>query len=55
MSKYAPLVLYVGTLVTALFLAVGSFMGFPNDPTLCGMFWLMTALYMVLPMLDSDN
>lgn len=54
MSKYTPLILYIATLFTAIFLAIGSFLGKANDPQLSGMYWLLVAIYMVFPVFDGN-
>lgn len=36
----------------ALFLSIGSFLGFPNDTLLSGMFWAVVCLMLVLGVID---
>ena len=36
----------------ALMLAVGCFLGFPNDPLLAGLFWVATFVMLVLGVVD---
>lgn len=36
----------------ALFLSIGSFLGFPNDALLSGMFWAVVCLTLVLGVIE---
>lgn len=38
------------TVLVAIVLAIGSFMGYPNDPELSGIFWLLMTANLVLPL-----
>lgn len=44
MSKKDLLPLDIAQIVAAFFLAVGCFLGFPNDALLGGLFWAVTAV-----------
>lgn len=39
-------------LTAALFLSVGCFLGFPNDPQLSGAFWAVTVVTLVMEVID---
>lgn len=41
------LFLYVTMIFIAALLAIGSFMGFPNDPQLGGVFWILVACFLI--------
>lgn len=43
-SQILALVLFGVRLFTATVLAFGAFIGYPNDPMVCGVFWTFTAL-----------
>ena len=50
--EYTPLMVFMVRILMAAFLMVGSFLGFPNDPTLGGMFWLFTGIWMLLEVME---
>ena len=54
MNKHLPLIMYLATLFIAICLAIGSFLGKPNDAELSGFYWLLVALYMIFPIFDGD-
>ena len=48
------MVTVVGLLIPAL-LAIGSFLGFPNDPQLGGCFWILIVIKGVVDLLFKDD
>ena len=42
------------TVFVCIVLAIGSFMGYPNDPELSGIFWLLMAANLILPLFYED-
>lgn len=50
--EYTPLMVFMVRILMAAFLMVGSFLGFPNDPTLGGMFWLFTGIWMLMEVME---
>ena len=47
--KTTSFFIYIVAIIVALFLSIGSFFGFPDDPVLGGIFWLLVLIYMLLP------
>lgn len=41
------LFLYVTMIFISTLLAIGSFLGFPNDPQLGGVFWILVTCWLV--------
>ena len=48
MRKQDLLPLDIAQIVAALFLALGCFLGFPNDALLGGLFWAVTAVKLIV-------
>lgn len=46
--KKTRFLIYLTMVFTAILQAVGSFMGFPNDPMMGGIFWTLVTLSLIV-------
>ena len=48
LERLTPMMVFAVRILMAMFLMLGGFMGFANDPALSGMFWLFTMIWIIM-------